>query len=662
MADLARTRGTLGPRDLYSLPIVGWCALHPERTSLAYVVTRLDEEANAYRGSVRLLLIDPGRLDSRPLQFREDAKVLTPGNARDQAPQWSADGKKIFFLSDRAGSTQLWAIDPDGGDATALPILPGNVSEFAVAPNGSYIAAIATPTQNKDEIERRGWRRITRLRYRADGPGYLDDKPQIWLFDLAAESAKQITDGSGFVAGVAWNPKGTSVAFCGDHEANADSLWRRELWTASATDDWQPRAITRFATAIEAPSWSPDGRRIAFCGIEEAHGAGGLRNLRVFVVDATGRNQACWTPHEEWTCGNFILTDVGAAGSLVAPVWVSDGDVAVLGSCRGAAQVFRVSTDKSAVALTPATMSVTHFADLGSDAIVHCSSNQATPPELYVSREGNDAMRLTRETEGWCSRSSVAPATHLTVASAGREIDAWHQSGIGPTPRPCILYIHGGPHFAYGHAYVFHFIALAAAGYDVVYCNPRGSQSYGEGFAMAIAGNWAQLAFDDCMAALDVALGRFPIDHSRLGVAGGSYGGYLTAWTVAHTNRFAAAVALRPATNLVSLWGTSEVGRMLAEDFGGSPFEVPQVYANDSPLTHAGTIATPLLIIFGERDYRTPAEQAEQLLTALLERGVTVEGLLFLNADHNLSRGGLPRQRIAHEEAILEWFDRFLKR
>ncbi len=435
MADLAGARGTLGPRDLYSLPIVGWCALHPERTAVAYVVTRLDEEVNAYRGSIRSVPIDDGAICQSP----PTGRIVTEGSARDQAPQWSADGKKIFFLSDRSGNTQLWAIDPAGGDASALPVLPGNVSEFAVSPNGSCIAAIATPTQNKDEIERRGWRRITRLRYRSDGPGYLDDKPQIWLLDLKANSATQITDGSGFVAGVAWNPKGTSLAFCGDHEADADSLWRRELWTASPSDNWRLRKIARFETAIEVPSWSPDAGRIAFCGIEEAHGAGGMRNLRVFVVDATGQNLTCWTPHEDWTCGNFILTDVGAAGSLVAPVWVSEGEVAVLGSYRGAAQVFRASAGKSAVALTPATMSVTHFAAVSSNAIVHCSSDQATPPELYVSRGSNDATRLTRETEEWSSRSLVAPATHLAVASAGQAIDAWHLSGIGPTPRPCIL-------------------------------------------------------------------------------------------------------------------------------------------------------------------------------------------------------------------------------
>lgn len=644
-------------RDLYSLPIVGWCAPSPTRKAVAYVVTRLDEEANVYRGSIRVVpILHKGAASQPPASGR----ALTDGSARDQAPQWSPDGKMIFFLSDRSGSAQVWHVDASGGEATALPTLPGSVSEFAVSPDGALIAAVTVPTSRKEEIERRGWRRITRLRYRSDGPGYLDDKPEIWIVDLRSNTTKRVTDGSGFVAGVTWNPAGMALAYCGDHEADADSLWRRELWTAAAADDFTPRKVLTFATALEAPSWSPDGARIAFCGIEEAHGAGGKRNLRVFVVDRDGANHACWTQDEEWTCGNFILTDVGAAGSLTPPAWISDEQLAVLGSSRGAARVFRVSLGASAAALTSATMSATHFAALGDDTIVHCSSDQATPPELYLSRAGQGIVRLTAESAQWSSSRSLPPATHFTVASEGCEIDTWHLAGLGDGKRPCVLYIHGGPHFAYGYAYVFNFVLLAAAGYDIVYCNPRGSQSYGEAFAKAIAGDWAQPAFNDCAAALDAVIARFPIDPNRLGVAGGSYGGYLTVWTVAHTSRFAAAIALRPATSLQSLWGTSEVGRMLAEDFGGSPYDVPDVYAHDSPLTYANAIKTPLLIIFGDQDYRTPAEQSEQLLTALLKRGAVVEGLHFLRTDHNLSRGGPPWQRIAHEEAIVAWFDRFL--
>lgn len=656
MADLAPSGTLLRPSDLYALRVVSWCSLNPSRTAVAYAVTRMSEETNTYRGSIRIVSFDA----SSAGQAQAGAsRTLTDGSARDQAPQWSADGSSIFFLSDRASGMQLWEVSANGGGPKPLPLLPGNVSEFAVAPRGRRIAAIAVPTAKREQINSQSWRRITRIRYRSDGAGYLDDLPEIWLIDLATSAVKKITDGSGFVAGLAWDPAGEQLAFAGDHRADADSLWRRELWTAASPEDWSPHQILAMGTAAEAPAWSPDSSRIAFCGIAEPLGGVGGKNMRLYAVDANGQHLECLTQNEEWTCGNFVLTDVGAAGSVAAPIWTTSQELAVLGSSRGAARVMRVRPGTKAKPLTPPDMSVTQFQMIDAETVVACASTLLAPPELCV-RHGDRTAALTSETQEWSSGQACAP-TSFTVRLADREIDAWHYAGTGPQPRPCILYIHGGPHFAYGHAFVFHFLMLAAAGYDVVVCNPRGSQSYGEAFAFEIARNWAQPAFDDCMAVLDAALGRFSIDATRLGVAGGSYGGYLTVWTVAHSSRFRAAVALRPAVNLVSLWGTSEVGRMLAEDFGGSPFDEPRIYKEDSPLWQADAIETPLLLIFGDQDYRTPAEQSEQLLTALLHRGGTAEGLQLLGADHNISRGGPPRLRVAHETAILEWFDRFLR-
>lgn len=638
----------LEPRHLYGLPIVGGCALSPSHDSIAYSVTTLDEESNGYCGSIRVVDLASG-----------SSRKLTQETARDGAPQWSADGISLFFLSDRSGSTQLWRIDAGGGEPAAMPAVPGNASDFTVSPDGVHIVVVTTPTTHRDEVERRGWRRITRLRFRADGPGYLDDLPQLWLIDVAAGSTQQLTDGSGSVGSPAWDPAGETIAFTGEHDPDADTLWHTELWTASAAENWRLRKLLRFGSSVDAPAWSPDGMRIAFCGIDELQASGGLHNLRLFVVGRDGHDPRCLTRTAEWTCGNFVLTDVGISGGTVQPVWVSARDIAVLGSSHGAAQVLRLSEGLPAVPLTPASMSVMDFAMLGLDTLVYCASDPASPPELYLAR-GGDVRRLTAETPAWCAQHIGSP-THFRVASAGPEIDAWHLQGLSPAPRPCVLQIHGGPHFAYGSGFVFEFALLAAAGYDVVYCNPRGSQTYGEPFAAAIKGDWARPAFDDCMAVLDQALDRFAIDRDRLGVAGGSYGGYLTAWTVAHSRRFAAAVAMRPATNLVSIWGTSEVGRMLAEDLGGRPTDALDAYLRDSVLTHADKINTPLLIIHSENDYRTPTEQSEQLFTALRQRGATVEVMRVLRADHNLSRNGPPQQRVARLEAIIEWFDRFLK-
>ena len=208
MADLTAVHARVSPRDLFTLPIVGWCALRPDKTAAAYVVTRLHEEANKYLGTVKLVRLPEPRSDTSPATIE-----LTNGSARDLAPQWSSDGSSVFFLSDRSGRVQLWRVASAGGQPAALPELPGTIAEFAVSPAGRYVAAVATPADNKEKIVNQGWRRITRIRYRSDGPGYLDDFPQLWLIDLQTGSARALTSGTGVVAGPAWSHDGTRLAF-----------------------------------------------------------------------------------------------------------------------------------------------------------------------------------------------------------------------------------------------------------------------------------------------------------------------------------------------------------------------------------------------------------------------------------------------------------------
>jgi len=417
----------------------------------------------------------------------------------------------------------------------------------------------------------------------------------------------------------------------------------------------------RLAGALEAPSWSPHGMQIAFVGLQDAFGSAGLKNLRLFTVAQDGSELRCWTAETEWTANNLVLTDTGMAGQIPPAVWLDEQTIAVCGTQRGSARVFAVSEDGRARVLTPATHSVVQFAALDAHTLVLSASDPVTPPELYLCREGQELQALSDESLTWRQAAGLRRPARFSVDGPATKFDAWYlRSDDSDALRPAVLQIHGGPHFSYGEAFVFEFQLLAAHGYDIVYCNPRGSQGYGEAFAAAIIGDWATPAFLDCMAVLDDALEHYPLDRLKLAVAGGSYGGYLTSWTIGHTARFAAAIAMRPATNLASLWGTSEVGRMLNDELGGRPNDIPEVYRRCSPLTYADAISTPLLITQAENDYRCPPEQSEQLFSALRSRGQTVELVRFLNADHGLSRTGAPRARVARLEAIVEWLERFL--
>lgn len=631
------------------MPVVTGVSLSPSGKSVAYVVTTMNREDDGYVGSIRVAPLD-----------RDDApRIYTRATARDLQPRWSPDGKRLLFISDRGDRRQIWFIDEAGGEPYPAPAIDGAVQSASFSPDGRTIAAIATSDARRRDVVRRGWRRIDRLRYRADGVGYLDDLPQLWLVDLVAGSAKLVTDGAGWIGSPAWSPDGRSIAYVGEHRRDADTLWHTELWVANAQQGERGRKILDLGGAIEAPAWHPSGSHIYFVGFEDPAGYA-VAPLRLFSVKADGGEAKCLTTGSEWICGNHVLNDFDASPAASAPVVLSEGDVLVLGTYHGSAGVYRVGSDGDAKRITPDSHTIAEFSVSGG-RLAATASETTTPNEIFVSAlDGSEWRRLTSETQAWCKGKRLGKAERFIAAARSGPIDGWRLRGVGDAPRPLVLQIHGGPHAAYGDAFFFEFQLLAAAGFDVVFCNPRGSQSYGDAFGAAIKADWAAPAFDDCMDALDAALARGGMDVKRLGVAGGSYGGYLTAWTVSHSDRFKAAIAMRPATNLVTLWGTSEVGRMLESELGGKPSEIEELYRMNSPLTFADKISAPILLIHSENDFRCPIEQSEQLFTALKRRGADVELLRFSEADHGLSRVGPPRLRVARLEAIVDWFRQHL--
>jgi dipeptidyl aminopeptidase/acylaminoacyl peptidase len=233
--------------------------------------------------------------------------------------------------------------------------------------------------------------------------------------------------------------------------------------------------------------------------------------------------------------------------------------------------------------------------------------------------------------------------------------------GRGRGKRPLILEIHGGPHALYGNAFFHEFQTLAAQGYHVLYTNPRGSRGYGEQFCSEIAGGWGNLDYQDLMAAVDLIVQRPDVDAERLGVAGGSYGGYMTNWIVGHTNRFKAAITMRCLSNFLSFYGTSDIGPWFGErELAGSPRDQLARYWELSPLAHVEKVQTPILILHGEQDLRCPLEQAEQWFVSLRRLGKTAEFVRFPEESHDLSRSGRPDRRLLRMERIVEWFGRYL--
>jgi dipeptidyl aminopeptidase/acylaminoacyl peptidase len=259
----------------------------------------------------------------------------------------------------------------------------------------------------------------------------------------------------------------------------------------------------------------------------------------------------------------------------------------------------------------------------------------------------------------------LSPPQRLRYSRDGFDLDCWVVKPYGFTPGqryPALLNIHGGPHLSYGHPFFDEFQVYAGAGYVVIYTNPRGSQGYGEAFTRAVLGDWGGGDYLDCMAGLDTALSHCDfIDAERLGVMGGSYGGFLTSWIIGHTQRFKAACSERAVNNTYTLFGTSDIGHSFSEmESGYLPWENMQWYMDHSPLTYAKDMDTPLLIIHSENDLRCLMEQAEQLFIALKKQRKDVRFVRFPDENHELSRGGRPRHRIERFGFILDWFHQYL--
>ena len=263
-------------------------------------------------------------------------------------------------------------------------------------------------------------------------------------------------------------------------------------------------------------------------------------------------------------------------------------------------------------------------------------------------------------------RSEILAAPERFVFErAGFTVEGWTMKPVGFTEGrryPALLNIHGGPHAQYGVGFFDEFQVYAAAGFGVIFLNPRGSQGYGEAFTRAVVGDWGGGDYADVMAGLDEALGRAPwIDPERLGVLGGSYGGFLTSWTVGHTDRFKAACSERAVNCHTSMFGTSDIGHLFnVSEVGGLPWEAPEVYRERSPLTYAKNVTTPLLIVHSEEDFRCPIEQGEQLFVALKKQGKEAVFVRFPDENHELSRSGKPRHRLERFRIILDWFTKRL--
>ena len=423
-------------------------------------------------------------------------------------------------------------------------------------------------------------------------------------------------------------------------------------------DGGQPRRVTDTTGPAALPAFSPDGRSLAYLGRRGRNEIG--RNIRVFTVPVTGGASTCLTPDLDRSCGPLD----------VRPLWSRDGtSILFAAEDRGDLGLWRAGARGGSTArLVSGERVVTGYSvAAGNGSIAFTATEPVTPAEVFVaSADGSGERQLTDLNRAWRDEVALVRPERFRIERAGFPVDVWlmrpHGAHVERT-RPALLNIHGGPHAQYAHAFFDEFQVYAGAGYAVIYTNPRGSQGYGEAFTRAVVGDWGGGDFADVMAGFEEALRRADeIDPARLGVMGGSYGGFLTSWIVGHDHRFRAACSERAVNDQYGMFGNSDIGHLFNElELGGiTPWDNLAEYVARSPLTYAKDVTTPLLILHSEEDLRCPIEQAEQLFVALKKLGKEVMFVRFPDENHELSRSGRPRHRLERFRVILDWFARHL--
>jgi dipeptidyl aminopeptidase/acylaminoacyl peptidase len=638
-------------RLVYGIASAADPQMSPDGERIAFSLHRNATESPRQRSQVWICNADGSGL-----------RRITSGET-DGSPRWSPDGSRLAFVSTRDGKTGIWLLEEGIGEARLLTAHRVPIGGLAWSPDGSSLAYVANfdpanPEEAPPADDAPAPIRATRrgdYKQDDDARGWVGDaRSQIWIVDAATGQRRRVSSAPFDHAHPRWSPDGARLAVSVARDNGVSS--RIAILDAATGETGQ--YIGPEGGVVGCWAWSPDGRSILYAGEEQR-----TWQLDWRLADAnTGESRVIDDDHPIDLPATWSIY-----GDPAMPVWLDERRALFIGERAAGSGLWLLDLRNGEV--SPIRHDEAQYSGFSTDrqgrrAAIISTGREHVAELAVIDAASGEIARITGFNDAVLAESPLARSERFSVRRDRFDIDAWllFPPDYDPAKRyPLVMDIHGGPNWFYGYDYSSVQQALAAAGNIVVYANPRGSTTYGRDFTQAVTRDWGGEDYLDLMAVMDAATARPDVDPARTGVYGYSYGGYMSSWIIGHTDRFKAAVIGAPVVDLVSFFGTSDIGATWGiHQFSATPWQDLAWYRDHSPLTFLDRAVTPSLILHGEADERCPIGQGEQLFAALGAGGVETEFVRYPGMTHLFPWGGDPIYIEDFLTRIVDWFGKRL--